>query len=57
MVSHQQSTIRRTADRVVFLYQGKVQWQGLVADIDRTDHPMIRQFFSASIEGPIRTIV
>ncbi|MFM7791440.1 MAG: ABC transporter ATP-binding protein, partial [Microcystis panniformis] len=34
MVSHQQSTIRRTADRVVFLYQGKVQWQGLVADID-----------------------
>ncbi|MFM7711453.1 MAG: ABC transporter ATP-binding protein, partial [Microcystis sp.] len=57
MVSHQQSTIRRTADRVVFLYQGKVQWQGVVADIDRTDHPMIRQFFSASIEGPIRTIV
>ena len=57
MVSHQQSTIRRTADRVVFLYQGKVQWQGVVADIDHTDHPMIRQFFSASIEGPIRTIV
>ena len=57
MVSHQQSTIRRTADRVVFLYQGKVQWQGVVADIGRTDHPMIRQFFSASIEGPIRTIV
>jgi phospholipid/cholesterol/gamma-HCH transport system ATP-binding protein len=57
MVSHQQSTIRRTADRVVFLYQGKVQWEGVVADIDRTDHPMIRQFFSASIAGPIRTIV
>ncbi|MFB8788200.1 MAG: ATP-binding cassette domain-containing protein, partial [Potamolinea sp.] len=25
MVTHQQSTIRRTADRVVFLYSGKVQ--------------------------------
>ncbi|MFM6057787.1 MAG: ABC transporter ATP-binding protein, partial [Microcystis aeruginosa] len=34
-----------------------VQWQGVVADIDHTDHPMIRQFFSASVEGPIRTIV
>jgi phospholipid/cholesterol/gamma-HCH transport system ATP-binding protein len=57
MVSHQQSTIRRTADRVVFLYQGKVQWEGIVTDIDHTDHPMIRQFFSASIEGPIQTLV
>lgn len=54
MVSHQDSTIRRTADRVVFLYQGQVQWQGPIAEIDRTDHPMVRQFFSASTEGPIR---
>jgi phospholipid/cholesterol/gamma-HCH transport system ATP-binding protein len=57
MVSHQQSTIRRTADRVVFLYRGKVQWQGNVEEIDRTDNAMIRQFFSASIEGPIQPIV
>lgn len=57
MVSHQQSTIRRTAERVVFLYQGKVQWQGIVDDIDRSDHPMIQQFFTASIDGPIKTIV
>ena len=28
IVTHQHSTIRRTADRVVFLYQGKVQWEG-----------------------------
>lgn len=56
MVSHQDSTIRRTADRVVFLYGGKVQWQGKVNEIDTTDHPMVRQFFSASVEGPIRVI-
>ncbi|HBL12926.1 MAG TPA: ABC transporter ATP-binding protein, partial [Cyanobacteria bacterium UBA11162] len=30
MVTHQDSTIRRTTDRVVFLYKGKVQWQGHV---------------------------
>jgi phospholipid/cholesterol/gamma-HCH transport system ATP-binding protein len=57
MVSHQESTIRRTADRVVFLYQGKIRWEGRVEDIDRTDHPMIRQFFSARTDGPIQTIV
>ncbi|WP_017306204.1 ABC transporter ATP-binding protein [Spirulina subsalsa] len=56
MVTHQESTIRRTADRVVFLYGGKVQWQGRVEDIDQTDNPLVRQFFSASTQGPIRVI-
>lgn len=56
MVTHQQSTIRRTADRVVFLYSGKVQWQGSVNDIETTDNPLVQQFFSASIDGPIKVI-
>ncbi len=56
MVTHQDSTIRRTADRVIFLYGGKIQWRGSVDEIDITDHPMVRQFFSASVEGPIRVI-
>jgi len=56
MVTHQQSTIRRTADRVVFLYKGKVQWQGKVSEIDTTDNPLVRQFFSASITGPIQVV-
>jgi phospholipid/cholesterol/gamma-HCH transport system ATP-binding protein len=56
MVTHQQSTIRRTADRIVFLYSGKVQWQGSVNDIETTDNPLVRQFFSASIDGPIKVI-
>ena len=56
MVTHQDSTIRRTADRVIFLYGGKIQWQGNVKEIDTTDNPMVRQFFSASVEGPIRVI-
>ncbi|HBE17377.1 MAG TPA: ABC transporter ATP-binding protein [Cyanobacteria bacterium UBA11149] len=56
MVTHQDSTIRRTADRVVFLYKGKVQWQGHVTEIDTTDNPLVRQFFSASINGPIQVI-
>jgi phospholipid/cholesterol/gamma-HCH transport system ATP-binding protein len=54
MVTHQESTIRRTADRVVFLYQGSVQWQGTVQAVSTTDNPLIRQFFSGSIDGPIQ---
>lgn len=56
MVSHQHSTIRRTADRVIFLYDGKIQWQGTVEEIDSTDNPLVKQFFSGSVEGPIRVI-
>ncbi|MUL39201.1 ABC transporter ATP-binding protein [Gloeocapsopsis sp. AAB1 = 1H9] len=56
IVTHQDSTIRRTADRVVFLYQGKVQWEGSVSDIDASDNPLIQQFFSGSVEGPIHVV-
>ncbi len=56
MVTHQDSTIRRTTDQIVFLYKGKIQWQGKVSEIDTTDNPLVRQFFSASITGPIQVI-
>ncbi len=53
IVTHQESTIRRTADRLIFLHGGQVQWSGSVKEIDTTDNPFVRQFFSAQIEGPI----
>ncbi len=54
MVTHQDSTIRRTADRVLLLYHGKIQWEGKVQEIDTTDNPLVRQFFSGKVEGPIQ---
>ena len=54
IVTHQDSTIRRTADRIIFLYQGKVQWEGTVHEIDTTENAAARQFFSGSITGPIQ---
>ncbi|MGF1536598.1 MAG: ABC transporter ATP-binding protein [Elainellaceae cyanobacterium] len=56
IVTHQDSTIRRTADRVIFLHRGKVQWQGTISEIDSTDDPAVRQFFSGQVEGPIKVI-
>jgi len=54
MVTHQESTIRRTTDRVVFLHRGSVQWDGHVSELDTTSHPMVQQFRTASTEGPIQ---
>ncbi|MEK0178136.1 MAG: ABC transporter ATP-binding protein [Oscillatoriales cyanobacterium] len=56
IVTHQDSTIRRTADRIVFLYRGKVQWEGQVSDIATTDNLLIQQFFSGRVTGPIQVI-
>jgi phospholipid/cholesterol/gamma-HCH transport system ATP-binding protein len=56
IVTHQDSTIRRTTDRLIFLYQGRVQWQGTVSQIDSTDDPLIRQFISGSVQGPIQVV-
>jgi phospholipid/cholesterol/gamma-HCH transport system ATP-binding protein len=56
MVTHQDSTIRRTADRIIFLFHGKVQWEGRQEEIDTTDNPLVRQFFSGSVEGPIQLL-
>lgn len=56
IVTHQDSTIRRTADRVIFLHRGKIQWNGHVNQIDETEDPFMRQFFSGSVKGPIQLV-
>jgi ABC-type transporter Mla maintaining outer membrane lipid asymmetry ATPase subunit MlaF len=56
VVTHQYSTVRRAVDRVVFLHKGKVQWDGAVSQLDTTDNAYIRQFFDASLIGPIEAL-
>ena len=53
IVTHQDSTIRRTAERIIFIYQGKIQWDGTREEAYTSTHPLLKQFFSGSIEGPI----
>lgn len=53
IVTHQASTIQRTTERVIFLYDGKIQWDGTTQDAYQSDHPLLKQFFSGDIDGPI----
>lgn len=54
VVTHQHSTIRRAVDRVLFLHDGKVVWQGSTAEFETTSNPIVRQFADGSLKGPIR---
>ncbi|BAY77814.1 ABC transporter-related protein [Nostoc linckia NIES-25] len=56
VVTHQDSTIRRTTDRLIFLYEGKVQWQGTVSEVYSTENPLIEQFISGNVHGPIQVV-
>lgn len=53
VVTHQFSTIRRTADRVVLMHDGRIVWDGPVQDLDTTEDPYVRQFMSGSTDGPL----
>jgi len=44
VVTHQHSTIRRAVDRIIFLHNGRVVWEGPSADFDTTDEEIVKQF-------------
>ena len=55
VVTHQMSTITRTADRVIMLYQGKIVWEGTPQELLKADNPYTHQFVYATKEGPMTT--
>ncbi len=54
VVSHVRSTIERSAERVVMLYDGKFQWEGSVDAFRSTDNPYVVQFRTGSLRGPMQ---
>ena len=55
VVTHQMSTVTRTADRVIMLYEGKIVWQGTPQEFIVSENPYCYQFVHAKREGPMKT--
>ncbi|MCZ8123899.1 MAG: ATP-binding cassette domain-containing protein [Magnetospirillum sp.] len=53
-ITHDMASCRKIANRVAMLYQGKIIWDGPVAEIDRSDNAFVDQFIHGRAEGPIR---
>lgn len=53
VVTHQMSTILRTADRVIMLYDGNIVFEGSKEDFLKQDNEYTKQFITASIDGPM----
>jgi len=52
-ITHDMASVRKIADRVAMLYQGKIIWTGTVAEMDATSNPYVQQFIHGRSEGPI----
>ena len=55
VVTHQMSTITRTADKVLMLYNANIVWQGTPDEMLKCDNEYTKQFVEALKTGPMRT--
>jgi phospholipid/cholesterol/gamma-HCH transport system ATP-binding protein len=53
VVSHEIPEIFDIAQNVAMLYQGEILQHGTPDDIQASTHPVVRQFISGSLDGPI----
>ena len=54
VVTHQMSTITRTADRIIMLYDGRIVFEGTPDELLRQETEYTKQFVTASLEGPMK---
>ena len=53
-ITHDMASARKIGHRIGMLHEGKLIWQGPVADIDRSGNAHVDQFIHGRAEGPIR---
>jgi len=56
VVTHQMSTIKRTADKVIMLYDGKIVFSGTPDELIKADNDYTKQFITASLDGPMKIL-
>lgn len=52
-ITHDMASVRKIADYVAMIYEGRIIWCGPVADLDRSGNPYVDQFIHGRAEGPI----
>ena len=56
-ITHDMGSVRKIADRVAMLNEGRIVWQGTRQAIDETDNAYVYQFINGLAEGPIKMVV
>jgi phospholipid/cholesterol/gamma-HCH transport system ATP-binding protein len=53
-ITHDMSSVRKIADHVAMIHDGRIIWQGTASDIDHADNAYVDQFVHGRAEGPIQ---
>jgi phospholipid/cholesterol/gamma-HCH transport system ATP-binding protein len=53
-ITHDMASVRRIADRVAMIYEGRIIWTGPADDIGRSGNDYVDQFVHGRAEGPIK---
>lgn len=52
-ITHDMASVRKIADEVAMIYQGRILWQGAIGDLDRSGNEYVDQFIHGRAQGPI----
>lgn len=52
-ITHDMSSVRKIADEVAMIHDGKIIWQGDVKDLDKSGNDYVDQFIHGRATGPI----
>ncbi len=53
-ITHDMASVRRIADRVAMIHEGRIIWTGAAAEIDDSGNDYVDQFIHGHAEGPIK---
>ena len=53
-ITHDMASVRKIADSVAMLYEGRIVWHGPRDGIDSADNPYVDQFVHGRADGPIK---
>lgn len=54
VITHDMRSAFKIADKIAFLYEGRIMLYGTPEDFRRTDNPYVKQFVEGSSHGPIQ---
>ena len=56
-ITHDMASVRKIADEVAMLHEGRIIWRGPVSKLDNSGSPHIDQFVHGRAEGPIQPAI